>query len=391
MKNEFTKNPSIPEEFAKARDIFLLKPDKISMEKIKILLETAALKGYAPAQYYLYSFLWMDKNGIQDEFTALEWCEKAACAGYAPAQYDYALHLLYGDGIRCNIKEATAWLERAAAQKYRLAAQKLYSLYNAGNRIKQDKKKAAFWRDVESGQIDIRKNVLLSRYSFAQEMIVETCPPEPDTALPHSDEFVCVPMERIISAESFESFVVNINNQQQMLELVDNKLNNMLKNGFNVEHIYIVALNNNEKNLLQNRLKNNTDSIIDSSQGFKIPCISTFESMLNNFKTYIVNTFYDGEPHISMEYINSLVYKDRLIFISNFIKKNPDVAEKCVCGLEYAIFTGVEHYSKEKLMLLEVLFEQFNRRGCGYIIICNGNFWSYEAHKNRNLTFASVD
>lgn len=384
MKEEFMKKKSAPKEFIKAMDIFLANPNSDQMKDIKILLEEAALKGYAPAQYYLYSFLWLDSKSMQDKFTALEWCEKAACAGCAPAQYDYALHHLYGDCIRYDVKEAAAWLERAATQEYIPAMQKLHSLYYAGNRIEQNKEKAAFWKNVESGQINIRKNVSLSKFNFAKEMTLEYFQRKPVADIPSFDGFVYMPIDKIILSESFESFAVDISNREKIAELISGKLQSMFEDGLSMEHIYVVALNDNEKKFIQENLP-------DDIKEVKELWINTFGSLLNSFKMYIAETAYSGEPNISMSYINSLAYKDRLAFINNFLRHNPDVAEKCVYSWEYAIFTGVEYYNKEKLMILETVLWQLTRRGCGYIILCDENFRSCEVYKNRNFQFVYVE
>lgn len=102
------------------------------------------------AAYQLYA---LKISGLQagDKAEALYLLKSAAVAGYAPAQYDLAIHYLYGEGIEKDFLKAVRYMEKAGSQNYFEAAQKLVTLYEAGTRIAKNPYRAEYWRQVAEG------------------------------------------------------------------------------------------------------------------------------------------------------------------------------------------------------------------------------------------------
>ena len=79
-------------------------------------VETAALEGYAPAQYTMgVACQYGDAPGGLSEAAA--WFAKAAEAGIAAAQYELGAAYINGDGVEeGQVVEGAKWLKEAAAQ-----------------------------------------------------------------------------------------------------------------------------------------------------------------------------------------------------------------------------------------------------------------------------------
>ena len=98
----------------------------------------AADRGYLKAEYQLAVACFT--AGQPDEgAAALKRCFEG---GIREAGYDYAMCLLYGDGLKKDIKEAVRILEELAADGDEDAAAKLAFMYRSGFKVDRDEEKA---------------------------------------------------------------------------------------------------------------------------------------------------------------------------------------------------------------------------------------------------------
>ena len=76
---------------------------------------------------------------------------KCMDGGMKEAAYDYAMCLLYGDGVRRDVKKAVQLLEERRRSGDREAAEKLAYMYSVGFKVKRDAEKAAAYRKETAG------------------------------------------------------------------------------------------------------------------------------------------------------------------------------------------------------------------------------------------------
>ena len=120
------------------------------------LLEKAAEKGHAEAQYEL-SKLYFGGLGVTQDFTkAAKWTQKAAEQGVVMAQSFLGFLYISGQGVKQNYVEAVEWFQKASEQGGAYAQCCLGYIYENGLGVTQDNSEAVKWyqKAAEQGYAD---------------------------------------------------------------------------------------------------------------------------------------------------------------------------------------------------------------------------------------------
>ena len=113
--------------------------DFFDLDAIEKYYRQAAEMGYAPAQYFLASFLDFKNEG-------LDWLLKAADAGLAEAQYYAAIHYYKPDlSEHRDLSKAFYWFKRAADQDFDMAQHYTGLMYFNGEHVEQSYEEAFNW------------------------------------------------------------------------------------------------------------------------------------------------------------------------------------------------------------------------------------------------------
>jgi uncharacterized protein len=114
----------------------------------------AALAGNLEAQYLLAKLIAKGVPGLAvDSADGLKLLQSAADKGYAPAQNELGLRLQKGAGVAASTTEAAKWFEKAALQNYAASQVNFGLLLVKGDGIPQDHTRAAdlFQKAADAG------------------------------------------------------------------------------------------------------------------------------------------------------------------------------------------------------------------------------------------------
>ncbi len=110
--------------------------DKINDAKDHFL--NASRKDCYDADIYLYN-IYISEGQTGKALDHLKVCSDSGNSG---AMYEYALHLLYGDDVKEDVKQAIDLLEKSANSGYEDAKKKIAYMYMTGYKVNKDKDKA---------------------------------------------------------------------------------------------------------------------------------------------------------------------------------------------------------------------------------------------------------
>jgi len=130
------------------------------------LLEKAAEKGHAEAQYEL-GRLYFHGHGVSQDLTkAAEWTRKAAEQGVAEAQFNLGASYYNGDGVSQDYSKAVEWFRKAAEQGVARAQFNLGASYYSGIGVSEDYSKAVEWtrKAAEQGLAEAQYNLGISYF-----------------------------------------------------------------------------------------------------------------------------------------------------------------------------------------------------------------------------------
>jgi uncharacterized protein len=103
----------------------------------------AALNGNMEAQYLLSRLIAKAPAGLPvDAADGIKLLQSAADKGYAPAQNELGLRLQKGSGVTANVVDAASWFQKASDQNYMTAHVNLGLLLVKGEGVPQDLPKA---------------------------------------------------------------------------------------------------------------------------------------------------------------------------------------------------------------------------------------------------------
>ncbi|MDQ2092206.1 SEL1-like repeat protein [Marimonas arenosa] len=119
------------------------------------LLERAAARGHAEAQYYL-GLLYRSGRGVEKDLSkSFNWLLASAELGFVESQYELARAYSRGEGVAQNNAEAERWLTEAAGNGHVSAQFNLAVALDQGRGVTQDRVAALAWfrRAAEAGQL----------------------------------------------------------------------------------------------------------------------------------------------------------------------------------------------------------------------------------------------
>lgn len=134
-------------------------------ERAAVLLNKAATRGNAEAQYYL-GLLYKKGAGVPQDLTqAFDWLLASAEQGYVESQYELANAYAEGFGTPKNTPEALRWLSSAADSGHANAQFFLAMAMDSGQGAPLDRKAALGWlrRAAESGHV-MAQRILGKKY-----------------------------------------------------------------------------------------------------------------------------------------------------------------------------------------------------------------------------------
>ncbi len=133
----------------------------------RALLVRLAGKGHTMAQHKLGYCYYHGRHGFSKELRrAFRWWKRAAANRHAASMFELSLMYEHGEGIRCNRKKAFQYAEAAAAENHLRGVANLgyYHYWGIGTRRDYTAAVACFRRAIELGDTTVSAHNLAERY-----------------------------------------------------------------------------------------------------------------------------------------------------------------------------------------------------------------------------------